>query len=49
MLKYNFDCHGHEELEDMRFGGRIVKQCMMAFNRHVRESVQIKIEKTGRH
>ena len=41
MLKHFFDRHQGEELEDMQFGGRIIKQCRSAFNRQVGESMEI--------
>ena len=41
MLRHYFDKHQEEEIENMRFGGRILKQARSAFNRQISESVQI--------
>ena len=41
MLKHNFDKHAGEDLENMKFGARIVKAARSAFNRQICESVQI--------
>ena len=41
MLRHYFDQHQDEDIEKMKFGGRIVKQARSAFNRQISESVQI--------
>ena len=41
MLKHYFDEHGEEEVEEMIFGVRILKQASSAFNRQIAESVEI--------
>ena len=41
MIKHYFDKHSEEELRDMKFGARILKQARTAFNRQIRESVAI--------
>ena len=41
MLKHYFEKHLEEEIEEMEFGGRLVKQCRSAFNRQIGESVEI--------
>ena len=48
MVKHYFDQHQEEEIEDMRFGARIVKQARTAFNRQIGESVVIQNSK-GHH
>ena len=45
MIKHYFDIHADEELEDMKFGARIVKQTRTAFNRQIGESVAIQSNK----
>ena len=41
MLKHFFHKHQEEELEDMKFGARIIRQSKSAFNRQISESVII--------
>ena len=45
MLKHYFEKHGEEEMEEMKFGGRIVDKPRTAFNRQISESVTIQHEK----
>ena len=45
MLKHYFDKHSEEKIEEMEFGGRIVRQCRSAFNRQIGESVEIQNNK----
>ena len=45
MIKHFFDQHSEEQLEDMKFGARIVKQARTAFNRQIGESVAIQSNK----
>ena len=45
MLKHYFEQHSEEKLEEMEFGGRIVRQCRSAFNRQIGESVEIQNNK----
>ena len=41
MVKHFFDQHSEEQLDDMKFGARIIKQARTAFNRQIGESVAI--------
>ena len=45
MIKHFFDKHSEEELEDMKFGVRILKQAKTAFTRQIGESVAIQSNK----
>ena len=45
MIKHYFDKHAEEDLGDMRFGARILKQARTAFNRQIGESVAIQSSK----
>ena len=45
MIKHFFDKHSDEQLEDMRFGVRILKQAKTAFTRQIGESVAIQSNK----
>ena len=45
MLKHYFDKHAEEELEKMKFGGRIIDKPRTAFNRQISESVTIQHQK----
>ena len=44
MMKHYFDKHSTEDVEKMKFGGRIVRQARSAFNRQIGESVEIQIK-----
>ena len=46
MMKHFLDQHGGEELEEIEFGGRIVRQARSAFNRQIGESVEIQANKS---
>ena len=48
MLRHYFDQHRGEDLEKMKFGGKIIKQAKSAFNRQISESVQIQ-QHAARH
>ena len=41
LLKHYLDKHASEEMEEMEFGTKIVKECTSAFNRQIQESVEI--------
>ena len=45
MLKHYFDKHAEEELEKIKFGGRIIDKPKTAFNRQISESVTIQHQK----
>ena len=45
MMKHYFDKHSTEDIEKMKFGGRIVRQARSAFNRQIGESVEIQNNK----
>ena len=45
MIKHFFDKHSTEDVEDMRFGAKILKQAKTAFNRQIGESVAIQSSK----
>ena len=45
MIKHFFDKHSEENLEDMKFGAKILKQAKTAFNRQIGESVAIQSSK----
>ena len=45
MIKHYFDQHSDEELSEMKFGARIIKQARTAFNRQIGESVAIQSNK----
>ena len=43
MLKHYLDKHEEEEIENIKFGMRIIRKARSAFERQVSESVQIQI------
>ena len=45
MLKHYFEKHAEEDLENMRFGARIIDKPRTAFNRQISESVAIQHQK----
>merc|ERR1711867_410265 len=44
-MKHYFEKHSEEEIEEMRFGGRIIRQARSAFNHQIGESVEIQNNK----
>ena len=49
MLRHYFDCHMGENMDKMKFGGRILKQASSAFNRQICESVRIQAEASSHY
>ena len=49
MLKHYFAKHAEENVEDMKFGARIIKQASSAFNRQISESVSIQMNAKNHH
>ena len=47
MLKHYLDKHEKEDMENVKFGMRIIKKARSAFERQVSESVQIQIARKG--
>ena len=45
MLKHYFEKHAEENMEEMKFGGKIVDKPRTAFNRQISESVTIQHQK----